>query len=107
VVPQICKDPPRVTEPGPGRKRVRARPGAAIGCFIGGMSCAIDRALGEIEPGDAFLLCSDGLHSCVPEAEIGQLLGRGSPERALDALLAATLGNGAPDNVTAIAIRIG
>jgi len=64
----------------------------------------IDRELGEIEPGDAFLLCSDGLHSYVAEAEIGQLMGRGSPERALDALIAATLENGAPDNVTAIAV---
>ena len=63
----------------------------------------IDRALGEIEPGDAFLICSDGLHSYVDEAEIAQLMGRGSPERALDALIAATLENGAPDNVTAIA----
>ena len=43
---------------------------------------------GEVEPGDVFLLCSDGLHSYVDEAEIGRLLGRGSPERALDALIA-------------------
>ncbi|HST35714.1 MAG TPA: PP2C family serine/threonine-protein phosphatase [Allosphingosinicella sp.] len=64
----------------------------------------IDRATGEIEPGDIFMICSDGLHSYVEEAEIGQLLGRGSPERALDALIAATLENGAPDNVTAIAV---
>jgi serine/threonine protein phosphatase Stp1 len=64
----------------------------------------IDRRRGEIEPGDAFLICSDGLHSYVDEAEIRQLMGRGSPERALNALLAATLENGAPDNVTAIAV---
>lgn len=64
----------------------------------------IDRALGEIEPGDAFLICSDGLHSYVAEAKIRQLMSRGSPERALDALIAATLENGAPDNVTAIAV---
>jgi serine/threonine protein phosphatase Stp1 len=64
----------------------------------------IDRKIGEIEPGDAFLICSDGLHSYVGEAEIRQLMGRGSPERALDALIAATLENGAPDNVTAVAV---
>ena len=45
----------------------------------------VDRALGEIEPGDVFLLCSDGLHGYVDEAEIARLLARGSPERALDA----------------------
>jgi serine/threonine protein phosphatase PrpC len=64
----------------------------------------IDRAAGEIRPGDVFLICSDGLHSYVAEEEIKHLLGRGSPERALDDLIAATLAAGAPDNVTAIAI---
>ena len=64
----------------------------------------IDRAFGGIEPGDVFLLCSDGLHGYVEEAEIRRRLGRGSPERALDELIALTLENGAPDNVTGIAI---
>jgi serine/threonine protein phosphatase Stp1 len=64
----------------------------------------VDRAEGEVRPGDVFLLCSDGLHSYVDEGEIKRLLGRGSPERALDELVALTLAAGAPDNVTAIAI---
>jgi serine/threonine protein phosphatase PrpC len=64
----------------------------------------VDRVEGEIRPGDVFLLCSDGLHSYVDEGEIARLLGRGSPERALDALIALTLEAGAPDNVTGIAI---
>jgi serine/threonine protein phosphatase PrpC len=65
----------------------------------------IDRAAGEVRAGDVFLLCSDGLHSYVAEEEIRRLLGRGSPARALDELIAATLAAGAPDNVTAIAIQ--
>jgi serine/threonine-protein phosphatase Stp1 len=64
----------------------------------------IDRAAGEVRPGDVFLLCSDGLHSYVEVDEIRHMLGRGSPERALDELIAATLAAGAPDNVTAIAV---
>ena len=64
----------------------------------------IDRVEGEVRPGDVFLLCSDGLHSYVGEDEIRRRLGRGSPERALDELIALTLEAGAPDNVTAIAI---
>lgn len=66
----------------------------------------IDRAEGELRPGDVFLLCSDGLHACVGEDEIGRLLACGSPQRALDALVAAALAAGGPDNVTMIAIRI-
>jgi serine/threonine protein phosphatase PrpC len=64
----------------------------------------IDRAEGEVKPGDVFLLCSDGLHNYVDAKEIAHQLGRGSPGRALDALVALTLDAGAPDNVTAIAI---
>jgi len=64
----------------------------------------IDRTDGEIRSGDVFLLCSDGLHSYVDEDEIRRLLGRGSPERALDDLVEATLAAGAPDNVTMIAV---
>jgi PPM family protein phosphatase len=58
----------------------------------------------QIRAGDVFLLCSDGLHGYVDPREIGRLLGRGSPERALDELVALTLAAGAPDNVTGIAI---
>jgi serine/threonine protein phosphatase Stp1 len=63
----------------------------------------IDRAEGEVRPGDVFLLCSDGLHSYVDEDQIQRQLGR-SPARALDRLIALTLAAGAPDNVTGIAI---
>ena len=61
-------------------------------------------ATGEVVPGDVFLLCSDGLHGYVDEPDIVRLLSRGSPERASEELVEATLANGAPDNVTVIAI---
>ena len=64
----------------------------------------VDRIDGDVLPGDVFLLSSDGLHGYVDEAEIKRLMGRGSPERALDRLIALTLDNGAPDNVTGIAV---
>lgn len=64
----------------------------------------VSRVTGEVLPGDAFLLCSDGLHGYVEETDIGRLLNRGSPERASEELVELTLANGAPDNVTVIAI---
>ena len=64
----------------------------------------IDHVDGEVAPGDVFLLCSDGLHGYVEKDVIRRMLGRGSPERALDELIALTLEAGAPDNVTGIAI---
>ena len=63
----------------------------------------IDSVTGEVQPGDVFLLCSDGLHGYVDEKEIARRL-RGSPERASDELVELTLANGAPDNVTVVAV---
>ena len=64
----------------------------------------VDEADGEVRPGDVFLLCSDGLHGYVEHRDIARLLARGSPERACDALVELTLANGAPDNVTVVAV---
>lgn len=65
---------------------------------------AVDRATGEIEPGDVFLLCSDGLHGYVDKADIVRLLAHGTPDEASNDLVEITLANGAPDNVTVIAV---
>jgi serine/threonine protein phosphatase PrpC len=64
----------------------------------------LDAVQGEVEPGDVFLLCSDGLHGYVPEADIARLLGRGTPDEAVEHLVSVTLERGAPDNVTVIAV---
>ena len=66
----------------------------------------VDMVEGTIEPGDSFLLCSDGLHGTVDEAEIARMLGRGSPQEASGELVDRTLERGAPDNVTVIAISV-
>jgi len=64
----------------------------------------VDGVSGDIIPGDVFLLCSDGLHGYVPQSDITRTLARGSPERASAELVQLTLENGAPDNVTVIAV---
>jgi serine/threonine protein phosphatase PrpC len=83
------------------------------------MSHVLTRALGvsetlqvdivkdEAEPGDRFLLCSDGLSGPVSEAEIRAALHLDNPQSAVDALIERAYANGAPDNVTAIVIEIG
>jgi serine/threonine protein phosphatase PrpC len=64
----------------------------------------VDGATGEVQPGDIFLLCSDGLHGVLGDAEIASGLSREAPDHALQTLVALTLDKGAPDNVTAIAV---
>ena len=64
----------------------------------------VDRVTGDVEPGDTFLLCSDGLHGYVDKADITRLLAHGAPDEASNDLVQITLANGAPDNVTVIAV---
>lgn len=59
----------------------------------------------EVEPGDLFLLCSDGLTGEVDDAEIAAVLTESTGKQAaLDRLFALALDRGAPDNVTALIV---
>ena len=58
-----------------------------------------------IQPGDRFLLCSDGLTGPVTANEIASVLGRNEPENAVRTLIARANEAGGPDNITAIALH--
>ena len=59
-----------------------------------------------VSPGDIYLLCSDGLTAVVGEGEIVRAFA--SPiQEAVDSLIELTYRNGAPDNVTVVAVQIG
>ncbi len=66
---------------------------------------ALDVVEDRVVPGDAFLLCSDGLSRCVPDADLALLAMQGSPDAACAAMLQACLARGAPDNVSLILVR--
>jgi len=65
----------------------------------------LDKVIGTAEPGDRFLLCSDGLCKTLSDAEIAGLLGAtdGAPS---EALIAAALAHGVNDNVTAVVVEV-
>jgi serine/threonine protein phosphatase PrpC len=71
-----------------------------------GARIAVDVVADGIEPGDRFLLCSDGLSGPVAEEDMRQALARHSPPAAVEALLAQAMARGAPDNVTAIVVAV-
>jgi serine/threonine protein phosphatase PrpC len=64
----------------------------------------LDAIVDQAEAGDLFLLCSDGLHGVVEEAEIARLLADPAARAAPERLIGASLSKGAPDNVTVIII---
>ncbi len=59
-----------------------------------------------LEPGDTFLLCSDGLSGQVSDAEIGAILQCLSPEEAAQVLIDLANLRGGPDNSTVIIVHI-
>jgi serine/threonine protein phosphatase PrpC/DNA invertase Pin-like site-specific DNA recombinase len=60
----------------------------------------------DAAPGDVLLLCSDGLHRMVPDAEIAAILADAPTARAaVDRLIACANERGGRDNVTAVVLR--
>lgn len=59
----------------------------------------------DVLPGDAFLLCSDGLYQGVPADELGACLNMPSPHLAVERLFQRALDGPARDNLSAVVIR--
>jgi len=67
----------------------------------------VDVVRGELQSGDVFLLCSDGLTGMVTDGAIAEILaGATSPEQAAGALVDAANAAGGLDNITAIVVSI-
>lgn len=61
----------------------------------------------EVEPGDRFLLCSDGLVNEVPDDEIGEVLARQpDPQAAAEELIRLALDAGGHDNITVVIVDV-
>ncbi|KAA9134508.1 Stp1/IreP family PP2C-type Ser/Thr phosphatase [Microbacterium caowuchunii] len=68
----------------------------------------IDTFIMPTQPGDRWLLCSDGLSGVVDDAHTQKALAAGNaPARIADVLLKQALDGGAPDNVTMVIVDIG
>ncbi|MFT4260073.1 PP2C family protein-serine/threonine phosphatase [Microbacterium sp.] len=68
----------------------------------------LDMFVMHTQPGDRWLLCSDGLSGVVDEAHILKAMRLGAaPGRTADSLLKQALDGGAPDNVTIVIVDVG
>ncbi len=69
----------------------------------------IKAAIGKValRRGDRLLICSDGLHGEIGDAEIKSILERGySPRRSLELMLEGALEHGGRDNVTGLLLHL-
>ncbi|WBV44901.1 PP2C family serine/threonine-protein phosphatase [Pseudoroseomonas cervicalis] len=62
----------------------------------------LDKVSDSLQPGDVFLLCSDGLFKALPEEAIARLLRQGADAAAL---VQGAVAAGARDNVSAVVLR--
>ncbi len=68
----------------------------------------LDTFIMPTQPGDRWLLCSDGLSGVVDDPHTAKALGAGlAPGRTADVLLKQALDAGAPDNVTIVIVDVG
>ena len=65
----------------------------------------VDTGLVKLETGDRFLLCSDGLHGYLREADIAPIVAA-SGEEAVKKFIALANERGGKDNITAILVEI-
>lgn len=71
-------------------------------------SVEIERTPVDVEPGDRFVICSDGLSRMVPDKEIAKLVAAADePDAAADALVDRANELGGKDNVTAVVLFAG
>ena len=76
-------------------------------CVGEGESVEVQTLAVEVEPGDRFLLCSDGLSTYfADEGEIGQLVGSGRPNAVTKNLVSHAMSRGGSDNITAVIVAV-
>ena len=66
----------------------------------------LDVDMQEMEKGDRYLLCSDGLTKHIPDLDFEKMLAKGDVEKKCIELIDLTLARGAKDNVTAVLVDI-
>jgi len=65
----------------------------------------VDTGFFEVQPSDAYLLCSDGLHGYLQEGEIPDVIDMG-PKGAAERFIHVANSRGGRDNITAIVVSV-
>lgn len=75
---------------------------------LGPGSCSFSMQTGQVQPGTAFALCSDGVYKFCPklQQELKRLTRRGALSEAAGQIVTAVDGHGAPDNYSLVLLRV-
>jgi protein phosphatase len=74
---------------------------------MGTSAAEIDLFTESVQIGDVLLLCTDGLTALISAQEILETVNHSEPEANVAHLIALAKERGAPDNVTALVVRVG
>jgi len=66
----------------------------------------VDTRTVDVQRGDRYLLCSDGLHGYLADGEVERLLGDGPLAAAPERFIELANGRGGKDNITAIVVEV-
>lgn len=76
-------------------------------CIGGGqIECEADDARVDVEAGDRFVLCTDGVWNVVPSEQFAAILAGRDAQETADRLIKGALDAGGPDNATAVVVDV-
>lgn len=89
-------------------EQAKRAPGKNVLLQALGVSPKIELDIGflTIQPGDQFLICSDGLHNYLMENEIVTIFRENDGDRLIPRLIDSANQRGGKDNITAITVRV-
>ncbi len=82
---------------------LRSRLTRAVGLDDG---VRVDYLQGEVQPGDIYVLTTDGVHGVLKPRKLAALAAAGTAQEASTALVGAALAAGGRDNATALVLRV-
>ena len=86
---------------------VREPSNMLLRCIGGGQATTeVDQAEWKTEPGDRFVLVTDGVWAVVPVDALPNLAAGQAPQAVAETLVAAALAAGGPDNATAVVVDV-
>lgn len=66
----------------------------------------VDTFVEPIQDGDIWVVCTDGLHSCVTDEELSATVEPDNPHKSLERLISLAKERGEGDNITAMVIKV-